>query len=246
MSSSLFRLAGGFVAALAVSAPALALPNIQRVVENNGDTDRPSAKYTGLTFDIENPTGTVLVPQYTVGRFGEDAKAMTDRTHDYGASSATVPLPSYLVGQEYIMIANNNRDNATYSLDITIAQPSLVYLLIDNRLSDGNAANPPDFTSLMKWVKTDLWTPISLNGNHVGDASFPDDVGIDENADGSINNWSSVYAKLVPAGTFSIKEFGEAGRNMYGVVVAAIPEPGVSSLLLLGAGVMALRRRAAR
>ena len=226
--------------------PALALPNIQSVVETNGDTDRPSAKYTGITFDIQNPNGTVLVPNYTVGKFGEDAKAMTDRLHDYGASSATVSLPSYLVGQEYIMIANNDRDNANFSLTVTIAQPSFVYLLIDNRLGDGDAANPPNFAANMPWVPAGLWVPWSGNGNHLNNAAYPDDVGIDESADGSINNWSSVYAKLMPAGTFTLGAPDNAGRNMYGVVVAAIPEPGTVGLLLLGAGVLGTARRSRR
>jgi hypothetical protein len=106
-----------------------------------------------------------------VGRFGEDAKAMTDRTHEYNASSATLPLPSYLVGQEYILVANNNRDNAGFALDITVSQPSLVFLLIDNRLGDGDGATPPDFTSLMKWVQTDS-TSFSFNGNNVNNPAF--------------------------------------------------------------------------
>lgn len=245
MNSFLARLSGVTALVAAAALPAVALPNIQSAVETGGDADREPAKYTGLTFDIMNGT-TLVTAGYTVGRFGEDAKAMTDRAHDYGASSATVSLPSYLVGQEYIMIANNNRDNATYSLQVTIAQPSLVYLLIDNRLGDGDAATPPDFTANMKWVQTDLYVPFASNGNHVGNPAFPDDVGIDESADGTINNWSSVYAKVVPAGTFTLGAPDNASRNMYGVVVAAIPEPGTAGLLLLGAGVLGCARRSRR
>lgn len=246
----MIRLSSPLACGLAASAVAVltaqAAPNILSATERNGDTDRPSAKATGMTFDIQNPNGTVLVAGYTVGRFGEDAKAMTDRVHDYGASSATVGLPAYLVGQEYIMIANNNRDNATFGLDVAIAQTSLVYLLIDNRLSDGDANTPPDFSTRMKWVAEQGFVPFSLNGNHLGNPAFPDDVGIDENADGTINNWSSVYGKVVTPGTLSLGEFGEAGRNMYGVVVAAVPEPGMGALLLLGGGVLAFSRRARR
>jgi hypothetical protein len=235
----------GIVAMAGTVLTAQAAPNILSVVQRNGDTDRPAAMATGMTFDIANGA-TLLVPAYTVGRFGEDAKAMTDRVHDYGGSSATVGLPAYLVGQEYIMIANNNRENATFALDISIKDPSLVYLLIDNRLGDADAATPPDFTTRMRWVAEQGFVPFSLNGNHVGNPAFPDSVGIDENADGSINNWSSVYGKIVPAGTFTLNEFGEDGRNMYGVVVAAVPEPGMGSLLLLGAGLLAVTRRARR
>ncbi|MBL9129036.1 MAG: PEP-CTERM sorting domain-containing protein [Verrucomicrobiales bacterium] len=246
MTSPISRTVVGALAFAGAMVTAQATPNILSATERNGDTDRPSAKITGVTFDIENPTGTVLVSGYSVGRFGEDAKAMTDRTHDYGGSSASVGLPAYLVGQEYVMIANNNRDNATFALDLVIAQTSLVYLLIDNRLGDGDANTPPDFSSRMKWVADQGWIPFHLNGNHVGNAAFPDDVGIDESADGTINNWSSVYGKLVTPGTLSLGEFGEAGRNMYGVVVAAVPEPGTGALVLLGAGLLAFTRRSRR
>lgn len=246
MNSLLSKFALGSALAVGTAVTVQGAPNILSVTERNGDADRPPAMATGMTFDIQNPNGTVLVPSYTVGRFGVDAKAMTDRVHDYGGASATVGLPAYLVGQEYIMIANNNRENATFALDITLADPSLVYLLIDNRLGDGDAATPPDFTTRMNWVAEQGYVPFSLNGNHVGNPAFPDDVGIDENADGSINNWSSVYGKIVPAGTFTVNEFGEDGRNMYGVVVAAVPEPGMGALLLLGAGVLAVSRRARR
>ncbi len=220
-----------------------AAPNILSVTERNGDTDRPAATATGMTFDIQNPNGTVLVAGYSVGTFGEDAKAMTDRVHDYNGASATVPLPSYLVGREYVMIANNNRDNATYKLDVDLTFISQVYLLIDNRLGDGDASNPPDFSTYMKWVPEQFWFPVSLNGNHTGNPNFPDDVGLDENADGSVNNWNSVFTKLVPPGTLTLNEFGEAGRNMYGVVISPIPEPGSVTLGLLGAGLLFARRR---
>lgn len=246
MSKTPRLLPGLAVTGLMASMAAQALPNIVSVVQRNGDTDRPPAMGTGMTFDIQNPTGTVLVPNYTVGQFGDDAKTMTDRVHDYNGASATVSLPSYLVGREYVMIANNNRDNPTFALDITIANHSFVYLLIDNRLGDGDASNPPNFATFMKWVPDNLWLPVSLNGNQVDNPAFPDTVGIDENADGSVNNWSSVYVKLFPAGTFTLNEFGEGGRNMYGVVIAGIPEPGAGSLVLLGAGALAWLRRGRR
>ncbi|MBX3748358.1 MAG: PEP-CTERM sorting domain-containing protein [Verrucomicrobiae bacterium] len=243
MKTSLLRAAAATFAGLAASLGAHAFPNIVSVIERNGDTDRPSAKATGMTFSIENPTGNVLIPDYTVGPFLDGAKSMTDRTHQYTRTSDSVGFPSYLMGHEYIMIANNNRDNANFELEITLANPSIVYLLIDNRLGDGSNANPPTFTERMQWVPNELWIPISVNGNNAGNPAFPDTVGIDESADGSINQWSSVYAKLFPAGTLTLQEYGQDGQNMYGVVVASIPEPGPVTLLLLGGGLYALTRR---
>ena len=246
MKSSLLRLLATAVVSAGTLTSVQAVPNILSATETNGDTDRPSAKVSGMTFDIQNPNGTVLVPSYTVGKFGEDAKAMTDRLHDYNSASATVGLPAYLVGQEYVMIANNNRDNAEFSLSLAISQTSLVYLLIDNRLGDGDAANPPSFAANMKWVVDQGWIPFSLNGNRAGNSAFPDEVGVDESADGTVNNWSSVYGKLVTPGTLTLGAPDNAGRNMYGVVVAAVPEPGMGMLLLLGSGVVLLGRRSVR
>jgi hypothetical protein len=228
-------------AACAAAVAAQAAPNIQGVVQNNGYTDRPPAKMTGETFDIMNGA-TLVKAGYTVGLFDVGAKAMTDRAHAYIGASATLPLPSYLVGNEYLMIANNNRDKTTFSLDLTVSRPSAVYLLVDNRLGDNDAATPPTLgasAAFMKWVDpANGWNPFVFSGNRASNPAQPDEVGIDEGADGTVNNWSSVYVKTVPAGTFSLAEFGEAGRNMYGVVVAptAIPEPSIGALLALGVG----------
>lgn len=237
------------LAATCVTALSLhATPNITSVVQNNGYTDRPDAKYTGQTFDIMNGT-TLVQAAYTVGLFDVGAKCMTDRAHAYIGASATLGLPSYLMGNEYVMIANNNRDKATFSLDVTVAQPSTVYLLIDNRLGDGDAATPPNLGpsgTFMKWVDpANGWNPVIFSGNRAGNSAQPDEVGIDEGADGTVNNWSMVYSKNVGAGTFSLAEFGEAGRNMYGVVVApsSIPEPGTFALLALGIGGLAFLTR---
>jgi hypothetical protein len=243
MSNSLAGILRSIVVAAAASSFSASAANIVSVVEKNGDTDRPSAKYTGLTFDIQNPNGTVLLPNYTVGTFGEDAKAMTDRVHEYNSASATVPLPAYLVGRDYIMIANNNRDNATLQLEITLSQISQVYLLIDNRLGDGDSANPPNFSANMTWVSQQGWFPYSVSGNRANNPALPDEVGIDEGANGTIENYYSVYTKFVAPGTLVLNQADNASRNVYGVVIAAIPEPGIASLGLLGAGLLFARRQ---
>ncbi|MCX8107690.1 MAG: hypothetical protein N3G20_02685, partial [Verrucomicrobiae bacterium] len=206
-----------------------ALPLITAVEEINGDTDRPSAKFTGQTFNIENPFGSVLVSNYTVPTFGENAKAMTDRLHDYNSASTTVPLPPYLVGCEYIMIANNNRNNVPFELRVTVSEPCYVYLLIDNRRGDNASGNPPfssygdpEYWPDMTWVGAQGFTPVKTGLNRAGNPDWPDEVGVDEGADGSVNNWSSVYYKIVEAGTFSLYEFNQ-GINMYGVVVKGLP-----------------------
>jgi hypothetical protein len=146
-----------------------------------------------------------------------------------------LPIPSYLVGKEYIMSGNDNRDNSGYRLDITVNEPVVAYMLIDNRLSDGDGATPPTFgPSAMQWILDGGWTATANGLNRSTSSAVPDEVPIDEGADGTINQWFSVYYKTFEVGTFSLYQADNAGRNMYGVVVAPIPEPSTWALLGLG------------
>lgn len=223
-----------------LAAAALAANPITGVVETGGDnepTDTVTAKWTGVTYvggvANEPVPGLLAGDSYTVGTFGNLAPAMVDRNHRYINASDTVPIPSYLIGGGYIMSGNDNRDNASYKLDVTINSPSFVYMLIDNRLSDGDGNTPPTFGAAnMQWIVDQGWAGVMTGANRNGDVNLPDEVGLDEGADGTINNWYSVYTKTYPAGTFSLLQADNAGRNMYGVVVQQVPEP--STLVLLG------------
>src|SRR5205814_1630469 len=108
-----------------------------------------------------------------------------------------------------------------------------VYLLIDNRLGDANNTNPPAFDAThMQWVLDQGWAAVMTGNNRARSATTPDEVGIDESADGTINNWFSVYTKVFPAGTFQLKQADNAGQNMYGVVVTqSAGTPPIPSLL---------------
>lgn len=206
---------------------------ITSVTQLNGDADRAPAKFTGQTFDVMNG-GTTVRLGYTVPTFGENALAMTDRPHEHNGANGSLPLPDYLLGREYIMIANNNRDNPSFQLDVGLSERCVVYLLVDNRLSDNNNANPPDFTSLMTWVVTDEWQPV-LNGlNRSGSTEVPDETGYDENGDGSINQYASVYMKVFEPGevAFSTYQMGQ-GINMYGLVVDSAAPPSTPTGLVV-------------
>ncbi len=234
----------------------LALPawaaNISNVVETGGDneaTDTIAAKWTGVTWQVtvdnEPIPGALIGQDYTAGTFGDLAPSFVDRNHRYVSDVAgNLPLPSYLVGQEYILSGNDNRDNASYRLDVTVAAPSTVYMLIDNRLSDANNATPPTFDAThMQWILDQGWTATANGMNRTSDVNVPDEVAFDEGADGTVNQWYSVYSKEVDAGTFSLFQADNAGQNMYGVVVAPIPEPTSLALGLCGAlGFWAFRR----
>jgi len=238
-------------AVLALSAlPARSLPIITNVVETGGDneaTDTVTAKYTGITF-TNGIEGEFLTP-FLVPVFGEDVPAYVDRKHQWNgaATNVTISALSYLAGGEYIMIGNDNRDNAQLKLDVTVSQAAIVFVLVDNRLTDGSGDDPPEagrplstWTG-MSWLHAQGFAPVQTGRNRRGDASVPDEVGVDENGDatgpgGSIQNWSSVYSKVVPAGTFSLLQADSAGRNMYGVVVkSAVATPALQALFVHGA-----------
>jgi uncharacterized repeat protein (TIGR01451 family) len=197
---------------------------ITSVVETGGD-GAPTAQFTGNTF-----TGPAI-GTYTVPTFGVLAKCFTDRVHAWTNASGTILIPSYLVGQEYIMIRNDNRDNngglnggsaGLYRLDVTISSPARVYLLIDNRLGDGSGATPPTFSATnMAWVTAEGWAPVTNGINRNSNINVPDEVGVEEAVDGDIDQWSSIYVKMFAPGTFTLKEPNNTGRNMYGVVVEA-------------------------
>jgi fibronectin type 3 domain-containing protein len=237
--SSFFRACLAGVTALVLGTlSAEAFPNITNVIETGGinePTDTVTAKWTGVTFTNgvagEPVPGRPANAPYTVGPFGDHAPCFVDRNHRWTNSSATALMPSYLAGQEYIMIGNDNRDRPNFRLDVFIAVESHVYLLIDNRLGDGSGANPPNFTTNMQWVIAEGWVPVTNAINRTGDINLPDEVGVDEASDNDHDQWSSIYYQRFPAGSFQLKQPDNIGRNMYGVVVApAIPPLAPSNL----------------
>jgi fibronectin type 3 domain-containing protein len=228
------------LASVFVGVAAQAFPIITNVVETGGDneaTDTIVAQWTGTTFVTgiagEPVPGKGATDPYTAPVFGNHAPAYVDRNHRWTNASATVQLPPYLVGREYILIGNDNRDNASLTLDVSVVSNVFVYLLIDNRMGPVTEAtarpnDPPTFgAGAMQWVLDEGWLAVTNGINRTMNFAFPDEIGIDESADGTINNWSSVYVKYYPAGTFQLRQADNTGRNMYGAVVAAAVLPGV-------------------
>lgn len=228
---------------------------ISNVVETGGDneaTDTITAKWTGQSFAVsvanEPVPGAAIGQNYAVGVFGSGAPAFVDRNHQYlNDVPNNLPVPAYLTGAEYIMSGNDNRDNASYKLDVTVSRAVTVYMLIDNRLgeaSPGNGADPPTFgPTAMQWILDGGWLPTANGLNRTQNAGVADEIALDEGADGAINQWYSIYYKNFPAGTLSLFQADNSGRNMYGVVIT--PEPATLGLLAM-AGALGLRRRRAR
>lgn len=210
-----------------------ASPIITSVVETGGDneaTDTIAAQWTGETFVSgvagEPITGSAATDAYTVGMFQSGAPAFVDRNHAYlDDVPNSLPVPAYLLDGEYIMSGNDNRDNDPYVLDVTVSKDVICYMLIDNRTGGNGNGNPPTIgpgTGFMEWIDG-TWTPVIQAGNHYGDAAQPDEVAIDEGADGGINQWYSIYSKIFPAGTFQLLQANNAGQNMYGAVIKEVP-----------------------
>ena len=193
--------------------------------------------------------------------FGEDALTFTDRTHEHNGAafdpasnllsvtgSTIVPLPTYLVGNEYVTFANDGRDNNPYNFNITTDVASTFYLLLDNRLNGtaGNTSSPnstdPDLGGTLSWVLTDGWTRVNTGISPGGQADY---TGVDEGGNGvgagqGLNQFYSVYS-LSGITNVDIKVQGIGGSNNYAVVIAPIPEP--SSALLVGLAALGFLRR---
>ncbi|MFN0130201.1 MAG: PEP-CTERM sorting domain-containing protein [Verrucomicrobiales bacterium] len=247
---SISFLAAAMVALSASPQPASGI--ITSVVETGGDneaTDTIVAQWTGQTFTVsianEPIPGATIGQPYTVGTYGVNSPAFVDRINRYANDlTNNVPIPSYLLGSDYIMSGNDNRDNPAYRLDVTVNGAARAYMLIDNRLSDGNAATPPTFgPTSMQWILDQGWIATATANNRTASAGVPDEVGFDEGANDTIDQYFSVFYKDFGAGTFSLLQADNAGRNMYGVVVQPIPEPRTLALIGLGlAGILRRRR----
>ena len=95
----------------------------------------------------------------------------------------------------------------------------------------------------MQWIVDDGWLGSNNGLNRFANPGVPDEVPIDEGADGTVNQWYSVYYKDFAGGAFNLFQADNAGRNMYGVVIAPVPEPATATFTGLGIAGLLLRRR---
>jgi hypothetical protein len=140
----------------------------------------------------------------------EGELVFNDRTHIYA------DVPPFFIGADYVMLANDNKNHSAYELDITFSRSATLYVFVDNRTGGaaGGKGVDPIITG-MPWL-TDL-----------GFIDTGEDIGIDESADGSINQYFSIFALDVSKGTVTIGGCtqGHSG-NMYGVAaILRISDP---------------------
>jgi len=143
---------------------------------------------------------------------GDGAMAYIDRGHVYRN------VPEALVGAEYILTVNDDKANPDLELHVTIAQTATLYLIIDNRIGTGmqNVAGSPDLAAGdMGWV------------TELGFKETDMKMALDENANGSVDNFYTLFSKSVSPGVIVLKgqydtSFGIPWeRNMYGVAAVA-------------------------
>lgn len=234
-----------------------------------------SARATILSV-AESNLGTDTAAIIVNGGFGEDVPAFSDRVHEhngprfsdafgpllpipdgFGTVIVNVPLPSYMVGGDYVRFANNARDNVGYSAVVTAAGPADWYLLIDNRWDGPNGVNDstpwddPILGGKLQWVIDDGWQRVNTG---ISPNSLPDYTGVDEGSPGppvtnlgvgpgiSVNNFYAVYTRK-NLSQVTLGSLEMSGASMYQVVSVPIPEPASFALVVCGAcGLIAGRR----
>ncbi|HOW70927.1 MAG TPA: hypothetical protein PKY77_10030 [Phycisphaerae bacterium] len=208
----------------------------------------------------ENDQAGVVVP------FGEEVFCYTDRTHQYkgavftaagnltfstgdpAAGSIVAGLPTYLTvpGSEYVSTRNDNKDNTSFQMEVTLNQQDVTaYLLVDNRTGDNINTNPAVVgPASLGWMLSEGWRRMNTwdypnRAQLPARNAQPDYVGIDEGGSiadftlrattpanlvpgpgKSVQNAYVIYRKEFLAGeVITLKSGSSFGGNMYGMVV---------------------------
>ncbi|NLH42522.1 MAG: hypothetical protein GX448_11845 [Planctomycetes bacterium] len=156
---------------------------ITGLAHRNTDTDAPETPLVGAA------------------PLAEGSVTFLDRVHIYK------DVPDLVLGAEYIMLANDNKNQGTYELDVTVSKDATIFVFVDNRMggaAGGKGVNP--IITGMPWLTS------------LGFVDTGADIGIDESADGSINQYFSIFALDVKRGTITLGgcTSGHSG-NMLGV-----------------------------
>jgi hypothetical protein len=165
------------------------------------------------SIERRNPKpGSAVSVRIAPGPLKEGAVVFADRTHIYRN------VPPALVGAQYIMTAMEDKDNPSLELRLTIGQPGTLYLILDNRVGTNvrsQTATPNPTVAGMTWMNTLGFTNTGLK------------MAIDESANGSIDNYFSVFSLAVTAGQIVLRAQNDRStggpwdRNMYGVAATA-------------------------
>jgi hypothetical protein len=171
--------------------------------------------YIAAASDLNGEPEGVSGTHDTGQTYNEEVLAYTDRTHQH--NGATVAgLPVELVGGDYVMTANNARDNASYELMVTLKLSASMYVLWDSRLL---GAIPAWFTdgAGLDFVDTGIFAGIDEGGDGIGPGQ-----GINQTFSVFIaQDTTNANSTTLPVGIYSFFERGGPGNNMYAVVATA-------------------------
>lgn len=186
-------------------------------------------------------------PAIIAPNFGEDQLSFSDRTHQHngaafdagtGLLSTTgtliLPLPGYLLGNDYVLFANNARDQAGYSATVTTDAPSFFYLLIDNRI-DGPAAalkandSDPVLGGTLQWVIDGAWQRVDTGISPMAQADY---TAVDESGNGvgpgvALNQFYSVWTLPDALTSVTVRNNGIGASNMISLVAAPAAVTGI-------------------
>ena len=166
--------------------------------------------------DRRNPNTVSSLAQVCIapGPLGDGVQAYVDRTHLFQ------DVPPILIGAEYVLMSNDDKDNPYHELQITIAKPCTLYLIIDNRVGThvkDEAISPNLEAAGMNWVV------------EMGFVNTGMKMAVDEIADGILDNYYTMFSKPVLPGVIVLKAQndvylgGPLDRNMYGVAASSAP-----------------------
>ena len=151
------------------------------------------------------------------GLLNDGVSAYSDRGHTWAN------VPSILQGAQFVRFGQDDKAIGNLTVSFRAGEDATFFLLIDNRTGpDPSGVNnnaPPELgNGVMDWVLTSGFVDSGV------------DIGLDENADGSVNATYSVYFRQVsgpsdpfPTGEqFTFFEMNNGGqRNMYGVAAVS-------------------------
>ncbi|RKY08713.1 MAG: hypothetical protein DRP66_03900, partial [Planctomycetota bacterium] len=156
---------------------------------------------------IERRNSTETEPNIVPGGLAELAGAFVDREYVY------INVPPSLVGSDYIKVANDDKDDSDYELDVTVGEDAVVMMFIDNEVGDDNENDPPTLgNGAMNWVYP------------LGFVSAEMSIDVEHNpAGGSGDEHYTIYWRAVAAGnTITLLEQHDGtSLNMYGVAAIA-------------------------
>lgn len=143
----------------------------------------------------------------SLGTFGDDVRAYSDRGHNWVASGGE--LPEALVGGEMLLPSTDDSSNPYVTMSLTLKEQAKVYVLMDGE-------------NLPNWL-TESFTETGW------------EIALDKFDDGDIDEFFGVYeAEFLAGETVLLGENSTDAGAMYSLVMTPTPEPVTLGLLGLG------------